>query len=183
MATQAFTPYQQIEAIKANDERALQQLYKANYPLVEKYVLQNSGTTDEAKDIYQEAFIALWRNIQLDKFTPTGNGALNAYLFQIAKNKWMDHLRSAIVKKTTTLDEKHQPAMTFEELNDNDVERLKLIKEKFSDLGENCRELLTRFYYKKQSLKEIADALNWTEATAKNNKYRCMERLRAMMTK
>lgn len=182
MSVQTFTPYQQLDAIRANDERTLRQLYTAIYPKVEKYILQNSGSTEQAKDIYQEAFIALWRNVQLDKFTPTGDGAINAYLFQIAKNKWLDHLRSATINKTVSLKENHHEVMTFEEYNDKDTERINSIKENFKQLGDNCKELLTRFYYKKQSLKEIADVLEWTEATAKNNKYRCMERLRNMMT-
>jgi DNA-directed RNA polymerase specialized sigma24 family protein len=32
-------------------------------------------------------------------------------------------------------------------------------------------------------LKEIAKDMGWTEATAKNNKYRCMEKLRSMINK
>lgn len=182
MSARIDAPYQQLDAIKANDEKALQHIYTAGYPPVERFVLQNSGTEDDAKDIFQEAFVAMWRNVQLDKFVPTGEGSLNAYLFQIARHKWMDHLRSATVKKTTTLEEKHDITMTFEEMNDKDAERLKAIKEKFKELGDNCRELLIRFYYQKQSLKDIAASQEWTEATAKNNKYRCMERLRKLVT-
>jgi len=181
MSVQIFTS--QLNAIKANDEKTLQQLYSAVYPNVEHYILLNSGTTDQAKDIFQEAFIAMWRNVQLGKFQPQGENSITAYLFQIAKNKWMDHLRSANVNKTVSLKENHQDLMTFESYNDKDTERLASIKESYKKLGNSCKELLTRFYYKKQSLKEIADALEWTEATAKNNKYRCMERLRNMMTK
>ncbi len=183
MSVRSDAPYQQLDAIKANDEKALQHLYAANYPAVERYVVQNSGSSDDAKDIFQEAFVAMWRNIHLGKFVPTGEGSLNAYLFQIARYKWMDHLRSTLVKKTTTLEEKHEHTMTFEEVNDKDIEKLNIIKEKFKQLGKNCRELLILFYYRKQSLKDIAELLEWTEATAKNNKYRCMERLRTMITK
>ncbi|HTN46829.1 MAG TPA: sigma-70 family RNA polymerase sigma factor [Flavipsychrobacter sp.] len=183
MSTPTFSVRQQLEAVKANNEKVLQQLYTANYGNVERYVLQNSGSVDEAKDIFQEAFIAAWRNIQLDKFVPAGENSLNGYLFQIAKHKWMDHLRSTTVKKTTTLDENLDDAMTFEEVSDNDVQRIKSIREQFKNLGDNCRELLVRFYYKKQALKDIATALKWTEATAKNNKYRCMEKLRTLVVK
>lgn len=183
MSIRSDAPYQQLDAIKANDEKALRHLYTVNYPPVEKFVLQNSGSRDDAKDIFQEAFVAMWRNVRLEKFIPTGEGSLNAYLFQIARHKWMDHLRSATVKKTTTLEEKHDIAMTFEEMDDKDVERLKAIREKFKQLGDSCRELLIRFYYQKQPLKDIAVSMEWTEATAKNNKYRCMERLRTMITK
>ena len=173
----------QLLALKSNNERALKDLYVANYKKVERFVKDNSGSEEDARDIYQEAFIAMWRNIQLNKFNPVTENSIEAYLFQIAKYKWLDHLRSSAVKKTTTLSDHYENMMTFEELNDNDVQLLTVIKEKFKQLGSSCRDLLTRFYYRKQSLKKIAAALDWTEATAKNNKYRCMERLRALIKK
>ena len=66
-----------FKAIKANDEAALKNLYKDNYYKIEMYVLNNNGTSEDAKDIYQEAFIAVWRNIQLDKFYPENENALS----------------------------------------------------------------------------------------------------------
>ncbi|HRO71719.1 MAG TPA: sigma factor, partial [Chitinophagaceae bacterium] len=69
-----------IPAIKANDEQVLRQLYTGAYPPVARYVQKNSGTEDDAKDIYQEAFLAAWRNIQLDKFQATDASVLPAYI-------------------------------------------------------------------------------------------------------
>lgn len=54
----------------------------------------------QAKDIYQEAFLAVWQNIKKGAFQPRNESALQGYLFQIAKNKWTDELRSARYKKT-----------------------------------------------------------------------------------
>lgn len=171
----------QLQAIKANDEKALQQLYLANYPKVEKFVILNNGSAEEAKDIYQDAFTSMWRNIQLEKFSAQDENSLTGYLFRIAKNKWIDHLRSAAVKKTVKLDLTKENLMTIEETDDNTIKRLALIKTKFTQLGENCKKLLGEFYYKKTSLREIAALMGWTEATARNNKYRCIEKLRELV--
>lgn len=170
-----------IDALKANDEKALKTLYNDNYHKVYTYVLQNNGTGEQAKDIYQDAFIITWRNIQLGKFKPQEYKAVGAYIFQVARFKWLDHLRLSSVKKTVSLSFEYEDMMTFDNFNDIDTERIALIKQNFKKLGDNCKDLLTRFYYRKQALKEIADALDITEATAKNNKYRCMERLRSML--
>lgn len=166
---------------KFQSDEELKNLYVNNYTAVEHFVLQNSGSVEDAKDIYQEAFLAVWRNLQLNKFAPQFDGALGAYLIQIARNKWIDHLRSSRYKKTLPLPENQESLMTIEETNDTTIDKIKNIKEQFRQLGEQCKDLLERFYYEKQPLKEIAAALNWTEATAKNNKYRCMERLRALI--
>lgn len=172
---------EQLMAIKANDERFMQQLYVDNFDRVKHFVLRNSGTVDDAKDIYQEAYLSVWRNIRMDKFTPRHNGALEAYLLQIARYKWLDTLRSLSYKNTTSLKPAHENLMTFEELDDITERRLQLIKAQFRNLGAGCQKLLARFYYNKESIKQIATDMAWTEATAKNNKYRCMEKLRNMI--
>lgn len=168
----------ELEAIRANDEKALEQLYAVNFKKVERFVIDNSGSADEAKDIFQEAFIIVWRNVQLGKVIQNEATSLNAYLFQVAKFKWLDYLRSSVVKKTTILADHHQELMTFDELDDIEAEQLVSIKKGFLQLGDKCRKLLAAFYYKKQPLKSIAVSFGWTDATAKNNKYRCLEKLR-----
>lgn len=171
-----------FNAIKANDEDALKHLYQDNYSKIEMYVLNNNGTIADAKDIYQEAFIAVWRNIQLDKFYPENEHALAAYLFRVAKNKWLDHLRSAHFKKVTSINE-DSVQLPEDVLPEEDVRYITEVKNKFKHLGENCREILKRFYYQKESMRMIAENFNWTEATAKNNKYRCLQRLRELIKK
>jgi RNA polymerase sigma factor (sigma-70 family) len=172
----------QANAIKANDEAAIKSLYENNYHRVEKYVLNNSGSVEQAKDVYQETFITVWRNIQLDKFYPEGENALTGYLFQIARNKWTDHLRSNDFKKKTTLSQRENN-LTEERKEEEDDKFIDDIKRYFEKLGENCKDVLMRFYYKKQSMKKIAEHFAWTDASARNNKYRCLQKLRELMKK
>ncbi len=181
-STENINEFQHFNAIKANDESALKSLYEDNYFKVEMYVLNNNGTSQDAKDIFQEAFIAAWRNIQLDKFYPENESALQGYIYRIAKNKWLDHLRSAHYKKTIELKETAE-TLPEDMLSEEDTQYITEVKNKFRQLGKNCREVLTRFYYKKQSMRTIAEKFEWTEATAKNNKYRCLQRLRELLKK
>lgn len=172
----------QFSAIKANDDVALKNFYENNYFKIEKYILQNNGSVDHAKDIYQEAFIAVWRNIQLDKFYPEYENALEGYLFRIAKNKWLDYLRSGYFKKTVTLTESADERED-DELTEEDQKHIAEVKKHFEKLGENCKEVLMRYYYRKESMKIIAAKFDWTEATTRNNKYRCLQKLREFLKK
>lgn len=174
---------EQVNAIKANDDNVLKALYHDNYSKVESYVLTNSGTTDQAKDIYQEAFISVWRNIQLDKFIPAGETSLAGYLYQVAKNKWLDHLRSSHHTKVIPIEFAEVSMRPEEPLTADENEYVIMVKKNLQKLGEDCRKVLTKFYYHKQSLKVIAEEFNWTEATARNNKYRCLQRLRELVNK
>lgn len=173
-----LTQIEILEGIKNNDSRILHGIYQDQYPKVEKYVLSNNGTHQEAKDLFQEAFVAVWKNIKNDQFIPENGTALNGYLYQIAKNKWLDHLRSPKYKKTVPLDNFYEKE---EDVDDEKEIQIKKIEISFKTLGENCKELLTRFYYKKESMSMIAKAFDWTEATARNNKYRCIQRMKEML--
>jgi RNA polymerase sigma factor (sigma-70 family) len=172
----------QFIGLKESDDTVLQYIYVSNYPKVEQYIVDNSGTADDARDIYQEAFLAAWRNVQLDKFRPQNETAIAGYIFQIARNKWLDQLRSVKNKKTTSLpDDISQQWADSPSLDDEEMGYLETVKEKYASLGNPCRELLDRFYFKKESMREIAAHFSWTEASAKNNKYRCLQRLRNMV--
>lgn len=175
-----------VLAIKANDSGALKSLYTSSYYKIESLVLKNNGTTEHAKDIYQEAFICVWKNIKNDSFVPQNETALQGYLYQIARNKWTDLLRSQQFKKTVLASKLNH----FEILdnstvqNDDDIikeNRLNGIMAAFKDMGQPCKHLLTIFYFEKKSLREIAEELQIEENTARNKKYRCMEKLREMV--
>ncbi|WP_336513974.1 sigma-70 family RNA polymerase sigma factor [Pollutibacter soli] len=171
-----------VRALKANDDAVLKILYRDNYPKAERYVLENSGTEEDAKDVFQEAFIAAWRNIQLDKFYPENETALAGYIFQIAKFKWIDRLRADKKNRVISIDETIRPWQKENEENEsNDDDFIQQVKKSFKNLGEVCREILSRFYFKKESLRTIASHTGLTEATARNNKYRCLQRLREMV--
>lgn len=181
---------QLIESIKRNDDSVLKELYKKHYHKVEIFIVQNNGTPSQAKDIYQEAFLALWKNVHQDKFSPQNKTAIGGYLYQIAKNKWMDYLRSPNYKKNLRF-EKFSGALyedtPFEDERDDmdlqtqNQEQLTQTMNGFNKLGGDCRELLTDFYFSKMTFRAIADKVGITEASARNKKYRCLERLRKLV--
>ena len=164
--------------VLANDEKALEALYIANFYKTEAFVLANSGTADEAKDIYQEAFIAAWQNIRAGRFVAQNSSSIEAYLFQIAKFKWYDHLKAAKKMNVVKEEEESVVEVTYNEEEESYIEK---VQHHLKNLGEPCRQVLTLFYFMKQSMTKIAAQFSWTEATAKNNKYRCLQRLRNMV--
>ncbi len=174
---------QLVDAIKTNDELVLKQLYQDNYKKVEVYIVQNNGSMPQAKDTYQEAFLAVYQNIKAEKFVPTNETALQGYIYQVAKNKWTDYLRSARYKKTTGMIDNYHKADDASEIDgfnehDENDQKLDATMDAFGKLGAECKDLLTRFYFDKKSLRDIASVLNLEEASARNKKYRCIQSLR-----
>jgi RNA polymerase sigma factor (sigma-70 family) len=162
----------------ANDEQFLKFIYQSNYHKIAGYVMDNSGTHEDAKDIYQEAFVAVWRNLQLGKVSFVVFDHVKGYLFRIAQHKWIDELRKR-KKQTVTLQfDKAEQETAWKPLDPDDEDYLQRVETAYAAMGEPCRQLLNRFYFQKQPLRDIAAAFSWTEATAKNNKYRCLQKLR-----
>lgn len=182
--TKPQTPASVLAAIKANDSVFLERLYVENYPKIEALVIKNSGTRDHAKDIYQEAFLALWKNVKQGSFATDKQDSVRAYLYTIAKNKWMDYLRSADYKKSMVSDQLDKGAFTKEGAkevpSDTNQERLQQTMQAFSSLGEPCKSILSKFYFEKTSIAAIASEFNLDPASAKNKKYRCMQKLRTI---
>ncbi len=170
-----------VQGFKNNDAVIMKTVYLQTYPKVRNYILKNNGNDDHAKDTFQEAFVACWSNIKADKFSENGN--VEAYLFTIAKNKWTDYLRSSDFKKKVTANSFTQlKAVTEDSLaNESEAEhRRRLLRQALEQLGDNCRKLLQLFYFERKSMKEISIEMKVAPASARNQKYRCMEKLRTL---
>ncbi len=140
-----------VEAIKNNDQSVLKSLYIKNYNKVEYLIINNNGSVAQAKDIFQEAYITVWKNVKNNSFTPKNETAINGYIFTIAKNKWMDYLRSSEYKKKISLHTMKHLNNKDDNLNipqkENEFEqKLSIAMNAFKGLGAPCKNLLTKFY-------------------------------------
>lgn len=169
-----------VALIKKNDAATLKQLYKTNFAKVKRYVQKNSGDEQQAKDVYQEAFVAMWRNIKDNRFSAESETAINGYLFQIAKYKWLDQVRSARYKNTTFINREIEYDEPDTEENEIQNRKIKIIMDSISNLGERCKLLMKLFYFEQKPFKEIAEIMEMDEASARNAKYRCQEQLKKM---
>ncbi len=183
--SQIKNQFQVINAIKANDNVVLKKLYQENYRKVEIFILKNNGSMPQAKDTYQEAFIAMYQNIKADKFVPANESAIQGYLYQIAKNKWTDFLRSSRYKRTAKmtneiqLDDPETSEVEYE-INSESNSAQNSVMQAFERMGAECKKLLEVFYFQKKSMREIAATLEIGEASARNKKYRCLQKLRQL---
>jgi len=148
--------------------KALQGLYNV-LPLVKKHIKANSGSTADAEDIFQDALVILCKKVQAENFALTA--PLKNYLFVIAKNCWLQELRQR--KKLPAGEISNDPI----QVDTNEEPGFIVAKAAFDLLGEKCRQLLILFYFKKESFKKIALQLAFAdEKTAKNQKYRCLQK-------
>ena len=170
-----------LEFMKSNNlSKASEKLY-AYFPVVKKLVLKNSGTKQDAEDIYQEALIILFRKIQDNNFILSSS--LNTYLYSVCRYLWSDALKK---KNKSLSSEKMEIFAADPEIENEYREELDyhLAEKAFQMIGEKCKELLLLFYFKKLSFKQIATQLKFaSEMVAKNQKYRCLEKAKDNLKK
>ncbi|MBX2875977.1 MAG: sigma-70 family RNA polymerase sigma factor [Saprospiraceae bacterium] len=171
-----------FDGIARRDNRTFLYLYNEYQGQIQRMVEKNSGSVEDALDIFQEGIIALWTNIKQGKFQLRDNAKVSSYLFSLCRNLWISKLRKR--KDFKPLDESNELSDKEEtEAMLTQHEMISELERHFRQLGESCRKLLSLFYYQKVSLKAIAQQLEITEKTAKNNKYRCMQNLRSLYQK
>lgn len=166
------------KGISEKNNAAFQHLYDQHFGKIKSMVVSNSGDVQDALDIFQEAMVALWMNIKQNKYTLESNTKLSTYLYSICRNLWFKKIRDS--KKVVAMENYHDKGETSEEdALDEQYNRISNLREQFKTLGDKCKKMLSMFYYEKASIREIAAAFNYEEKTAKNEKYRCMKKLRS----
>ncbi|MBL8011564.1 MAG: sigma-70 family RNA polymerase sigma factor [Flavobacteriales bacterium] len=159
-----------------NDPASLRALYTAHFGPVRRFVLANSGTGDDARDVFQEAITVLW--LRAREGTLASGTDPGAFLFSIARNKWLDTVRSAAHRHMNVVhDQRSHPAAV--EPDDGVEERLARLRAIYEQLDDKCRTVLDRFYFERKDLAAIAQELGVEEESIRTIKYRCMMKLRA----
>lgn len=176
-----FTDEDIIKGIVNKEDSALNALYKLHYSMIYNLIVNNNGSSQEAKDIYQETIIVFYNNIISSEFKLECK--IKTYLYSVARRLWLNELKHKF-KIVSSLND-------FEdiiEIEKSDIEKLvenekklKLMDKCLVDLGEPCSTILKEFYINKVSMTEIAEQMGYTNSdNAKNQKYKCLQRLKKL---
>ncbi|MBC8343700.1 MAG: sigma-70 family RNA polymerase sigma factor [Bacteroidetes bacterium] len=170
-----------IKGILNNENWSLNVLYKVHYAMIFNLIVNNNGSSQEAKDIYQESIIIFYNNIRSSDFKL--DCKIKTYLYSVARRLWLNELKYKykIVGNLNDFEE----VIEFDKSDlDNLVEnerKLKLMNTCLAELGEPCNTILREFYMNKVSMSEIAKLMGYTNSdNAKNQKYKCLQRLKKL---
>ena len=85
-----FTDTSLIQSLRteANPDDAIRYLYRTHYSLTAAYIKQNSGTEEDAEDIFQEVVLAFIDILKKDKFR--GESSVVTFLYAITRNIWLN---------------------------------------------------------------------------------------------
>lgn len=173
-----------IAALRNNDHSVLNVLYKLYFGSINHFIITNSGSEDDAKDIFQEAIIVFYQNIKNQNFEL--NCKIKTYLYSVSRLMWLKKIKkaSAIVGKITDFE-------GYIAIEDDEAAAIEEKEVQFSkmaaalgDLGEPCKTLIEDFYIKQLSMTQISEKFGYTNAdNAKTQKYKCLMRLKKLFFK
>jgi RNA polymerase sigma factor (sigma-70 family) len=170
---------QLLKALANKDSKAAETIYKDNFNMVLAFILNNNGSYDEARDIFQEAMITLYQKAKSESFVLTSQ--LKTYIYSVCRRLWLKRLQQ--IGKTTSGIESFEtiPVEDDVEIHERRSAELGIMDRALNSLGEPCKSLLEAFYIEKKSMDQIAVSFGYTNAdNAKNQKYKCLMRLKKL---
>lgn len=169
-----------ILGILNNSDTVLKKLYLAYYPMVLQLIINNSGTADDAKDIYQEAIIVLYNKVKGGEFELSSK--LKTFIYSVCRRLWLKRLTQMSRYGGDIRDfEQFLPVEDDMEVhNDRDIQFHKM-ESSLGLLGEQCKSIIEDFYIHDRSMQEICERFGYTNAdNAKTQKYKCLQRLKKL---
>lgn len=167
-----------LDALRRGDSSAFRKVYVLHFNMIRYLITQNNGREEDARDIFQEALVALYEQLSAGTFKQ--QSSLKTWLYAVCRNKWLKQLEKKKRNvRFTDFEETENIALPEENAKDDSVH--KMLRSSLEQLGVQCRKMLLLFYYFRKSMDEIAGDLGYTNAdNAKAQKYKCLQKLKTI---
>lgn len=179
-----------IRAAQGGDQEAFERLVRTYDQQVLRMALNLLRSPEDARDIYQEAFLRVYRNLPKFRF----DCSFSTWLYRIVANLCLDQIRKRKVRK-----EEASAVATAA----GDVDRFQFVAETRADVdpqrqlmsaevNSRVQEVLSRLtarerlvfemrHFQGMRLRSIGEALGVTEEAAKNCLFRATQKMRAAL--
>ncbi len=173
-----------LKQAAAGSAEAFEQLVLKYQTAVYNLCLRMTGDPEDAADMTQESFLKAWRN--LESFQ--GNSAFSTWLYRLASNTCLDHLRSMKRRPQLSLvmedEDGEAQALDVPDSAPTPEEQVialdeqSRLNEALQALEEDQRQILILRAVNGLSYTEIAEALQLKEGTVKSRLARARDQLR-----
>jgi RNA polymerase sigma-70 factor (ECF subfamily) len=179
-----------IRAAQQGDQEAFAQLVRAYDQSVLRLAMNLLRSPDDAQDVYQEAFLRVYRNLQNFRF----DCSFHTWLYRIVTNLCLDQMRKRKVRKeeptvvTTPEGPVDRMDSVAEQRVDGDPQRhmfsgqlRRRVKEVLATLTPRERMVFELRHYQGLRLRRIGEILGTSEEAAKNCLFRANQKMRAAL--
>ena len=167
-----------LQGLARNDKKAVETIYRDNYGMVQALIINNNGSTDDARDVFQEAMIVLYEKARSGTFELQCQ--IKTYMYSVSRRLWLKKLQQT-KRYTSDFGDPDSLVPIEDDLEDHlkRDQEFGMMEKAILGLGEPCKSLLEAFYIEKKNMQEIAADFGYTNAeNAKTQKYKCLMRLK-----
>jgi RNA polymerase sigma factor (sigma-70 family) len=183
-----YTDAQLIDFMRNGHPDGLTYAYKYHREYCMNFMKSKYYNHEEIQDIFQDAVIVLYEKVQHSDFELTCS--IQTYLNSICRNQIFIRLKKAgkFVQGDEETDDNSNSFLDWIEesdgVNHDRVKIIQLVLLEWKSQSLKCYEILVRFFYRKQSMSQIAYDLGYTNAdNSKNQKARCQQKLKVEVFK
>lgn len=167
-----------LTRLKAEDSSSFREIYEYCFPAVSGYIVQNSGTIEDAEDIFQEAVIVLLQKIRQPDFVLSSS--LKTYLYAISKNLWLKRLRD---NKVINIDGYFYSKADYMEINptefETEVSREEKVRSWLQKITMHCQKILKALFFHKIPMDILMVKMGWkNKHSASNQKHKCIQQIK-----
>ncbi len=179
-----------IRAAQRGDQDAFEQLVRAYDQSVLRLAMNLLRSPEDARDVYQEAFLRVYRNLHSFRF----DCSFHTWLYRIVTNICLDQLRKRKVRKeeSSVVETSEGPVDRMESFEEDAAEsdpersmwnrQLKQrIEDALQDLTPRERMVFELRHYQGLRLRNIGEVLGTTEEAAKNCLFRATQKMRSVL--
>jgi RNA polymerase sigma-70 factor (ECF subfamily) len=169
-----------VERCRRGDLGAFEEVYRAHAGRIFSLAVRMLGNTADAEDLLQEIFLAAHR--KLGGFR--GESALGTWLYRLATNQILDHVRSRAARAGQLTDALDDASVVADgmghRLADRVISRIDL-ERALAQLPEGCRAAFVLHDVEGLEHGEVAEILGIAEGTSKSQVHKARLRLRALL--
>ena len=179
-----------IRAAQGGDQDAFEQLVRTYDQSVLRLAMNLLRSPEDARDVYQEAFLRVFRNLHTFRF----DCSFHTWLYRIVTNICLDQLRKRKVRKeeSSVMETGDGPLDRMDSFEEEaphaDPERSTWNKElktriegALQDLTPRERMVFELRHYQGLRLRNIGETLGTTEEAAKNCLFRATQKMRSVL--
>ncbi len=160
------------------DREAFTRLYDMHFDRIYRYIYVRVYSQAEAEDLTQDVFIKAYGAIKSYKWRDL---PFPAWLFKIAHNRIIDHVRKTSKEKKASLDEAGAISSGDPvQMTEQNFEVFQL-KQALQRLPDAQREVATLRFISELSITEVAVALGKSEGTVKALQFNAVASLRKLL--
>lgn len=164
--------------LRSRDPKILRTLYREFFPVAKSIVERNSGSHQDAEDVFQDSIVVLYQRAM--QIQGEFKCSLRTFFYAVCKNIWnqrLDRKWRMIYNDDMVSEPAEEYEQDFYHVNEQRLEKLRLFHQHFSQLPCDCQNIL-QLFMGGIPLRDIAwlTGIN-SERYVKTRKYLCKNML------